>query len=183
MKVTRTTTIETEDFQIGDRISIDLDEFGVFYATVHKLTEEGALFIFDEYVTSRPMNDKWTNKGRFEKSDLKKWMNTTLLSAFPDNLRNRVVGLSIPSVGEMFGHDEWINKTFEKDIDEQLPLMKDRRNRIAYLDGQFEWGWLRNATKKSVSSYSFACVNPGGLADYSGASASIGVRPEFWLVK
>lgn len=184
MKVIRTTIIETEDFQIGDRISVELNGLGTFNATAHKLTEKGALFIFDEYVASCQMNDEWTNKGGFVKSDLKQWMDTTLLPAFPDNLRNRVIDLSIPSVGEMFGHDdEWFNKTFEKDTDEQLPLMKDRRNRIAYLDGQLEWGWLRNATKKSVSSSNFAIVGSSGRASYNNASNSYGVRPEFWLVK
>lgn len=184
MQVFRTTTIETENFQIGDRISINLDSFGTFMATIHKITDAGALVIFDEYVTSRPMNNDWTNKGGFKKSDLKKWMNTTLLSAFPEHLRTHIRELSIPSVGELFGHDDdWNEQTFETDSDEQLPLMKERRNRIAYLNNNWEWGWLRNATKKSVSSAYFAYVLNDGYTGYYGASNSGGVRPEFWLVR
>lgn len=184
MQVFRTTTIETEDFQIGDRISINLNGFGTFMATIHKITDAGALVIFDEYVASRPMNNDWTNKGGFEKSALKKWMNTTLLSAFPENLRTHIRELSIPSVGELFGHDDdWNEQIFETDSDEQLPLMKERRNRVAYLNNNWEWGWLRNATKKSLSSAYFACVGSIGLTLYSGASNSGGVRPEFWLVR
>lgn len=163
MQVIRTTTIETKDFQIGDRISIELNGFGVFTATVHKITDVGALIIFDEYVTSRPMNDDWTNEGGFEKSDLKKWINTTLLPAFPENLQSHIRELSIPSVGEMFGHDdEWNERTFEADSDEQLPLMKKRCNRVAYLNDNWEWGWLRNATKKNVSAAHFALVDSYG---------------------
>lgn len=184
MQVIRTSTIETKDFQIGDRISIELNGFGVFTATVHKITDEGALIIFDEYVTSRPMNDDRTNEGGFEKSDLKKWMNTTLLPAFPENLQSHIRELSIPSVGEMFGHDdEWDERTFEADSDEQLPLMKKRCNRVAYLKDNWKWGWLRNATKKVVSSAGFAGVDCDGDPNYYGASGSGGVRPEFWLVR
>lgn len=184
MQVFRTTTIETDDFQIGDRISIDLSGFGTFMATIHKITDAGALVIFDDYVVSRPMNDEWTNKGGFEHSDLKKWMNTTLLSAFPENLRTHIQELSIPSVEELFGHNnDWNEKTFETDSDEQLPLMKERRNRVAYFNNDWKWGWLRNATKKSVSSVHFANVGSLGGPYYTGASNSAGVRPEFWLVR
>lgn len=184
MQVFRTTTIETEDFQIGDRISIELKDLGTFMATIHKITDAGALVIFDEYVISRPMNDEWTNDGGFEKSDLKKWMNTALLSAFPENLRTHIRELSIPSIGELFGHDDdWNERTFETDSDEQLPLMKERRNRVAYLNNNWEWGWLRNATKKSVSSADFASVDDGGDTYCGNASNSYGVRPEFWLVR
>lgn len=52
MKIIRTTIIETEDFQIGDRIGIDLAGFGSF-----KVTDKGILFVFDEYDTPRPMNN------------------------------------------------------------------------------------------------------------------------------
>ncbi len=184
MQVIRTMSIETEDFQIGDRLPITLSGFGSFTATVHQVTDEGALFIFDEYVASRPMNEDNTNRGGFEKSDLREWMNTKLLSAFPEDLKNRIKELTIPSIGQMFGHeDEWDNEHFETDNDEQLPLMKERRYRVAYLDNRWEWGWLRNAMKKKHSAACFADVNGGGGTTCYGAAYSGGVRPAFWLVK
>ena len=68
--------------------------------------------------------------------------------------------------------------------DEQLPLMKQRRNRVAYYKNDCEFGWLRNATKKEFSSAYFAFVGNNGRADYYyAASFSYGVRPEFWLVR
>lgn len=180
MNVIRTMTIETEDFQIGDRLPITLTGFGSFMATVHKVTEEGTLFIFDEYVVSRPMNERNTNIGGFDQSDLKKWMNTTLLSAFPEDLKARIKELTIPSIGEMFGHeDEWDKAHFEMDTDEQLPLMRERHNRVAYLNNQWEWGWLRNATKKNVSAANFANVTSDGNTNCYNASVSGGVRPVF----
>lgn len=184
IKVLRRQELETREVMVGDQILVSLAEIGNFTATAHKITDKGVLFIFDEYVTSRPMNNQRTNAGGYEESDLKKWIDTVLLAAFPEELKNRIDDLSIPTVGELFGHDdEWNNEHFEPDEDEQLPLMKERRNRVAYLNDEWEWGWLRNAVKQRFSSATFAAVAAGGDTSYHGASASGGVRPEFWLVR
>lgn len=184
MKVLRKQEIETTNIQVGDQIVIPLAELGEFTATAHKVTDEGVMFIFDNYITCRPMNNRSTNKGGFEKSDLKKWMDTVLLMAFPEELRDKIYGLTLPTVGQIVGHeDEWDNKNLESDSDEQLPLMKECKNRIACFEDQLTWGWLRNATKEEFSSAYFAFVNRRGTADCSDASYSLGVRPEFWLVK
>ena len=163
---------------------IPLAELGEFTATAHKVTDEGVMFIFDDYVTRRPMNNRDTNKGGFEKSDLKKWMDTVLFMSFPEELRDKIYSLTLPTVGQIVGHeDEWDNKNLEADTDEQLPLMKECKNRIACFEDQLAWGWLRNATKEEFSSAYFANVTDnGGTACYY-ASDSGGVRPEFWLVK
>ena len=184
MKVLRKQEIDTANIQVGDQMVIPLAELGEFTATAHKVTDEGVMFIFDDYVTRRPMNNRDTNKGGFEKSDLKKWMDTVLFMAFPDELRDKIYGLTLPTVGQIVGHeDEWDNKNLEPDIDEQLPLMKECKNRIACFEDQLAWGWLRNATKEEFSSAYFAAVYGGGLPYSFGASSSRGVRPEFWLVK
>lgn len=184
IKVLRRQELETREVMVGDQILVSLAEIGNFTATAHKITDKGVLFIFDEYVTSRPMNNQRTNAGGYEESDLKKWIDTVLLAAFPEELKNRIDDLSIPTVGELFGHDdEWNNEHFEPDEDEQLPLMKERRNRVAYLNDEWEWGWLRNAVKQRFSSAYFAFVYYFGYPSYSSASHSYGVRPEFWLVR
>ena len=103
---------------------------------------------------------------------------------FPAVLKQRMIGLSIPTLGEICGWaDKWDRDHIEADGDEQLPLMKQRRNRVAYYKNDCEFGWLRNATKKEFSSASFALVGYGGATAYNNASASSGVRPEFWLVR
>ena len=61
--------------------------------------------------------------------------------------------------------------------------MKQRRNRVAYYKNDCEFGWLRNATKKEFSSANFARVGYFGYTSYYSASYSVGVRPEFWLVR
>ena len=184
MKVLRKQEIDTANIQVGDQMVIPLAELGEFIATAHKVTHEGVMFIFDEYVICRPMNNRSTNKGGFEKSDLKKWMDTVLLMAFPEELRDKIYGLTIPTVGQIVGHeDEWDNKNLEPDSDEQLPLMKECKNRIACFEDQLTWGWLRNATKEEFSSAGFAYVYFDGTTSFNSASNSYGVRPEFWLVK
>lgn len=184
IKVLRRQELETKEVMVGDQILVSLAEIGNFTATAHKITDKGVLFIFDEYVTSRPMNNQRTNEGGYEESDLKKWIDTVLLAAFPEELKSRIDDLSIPTVGELFGHDdEWDNEHFEPDEDEQLPLMKERRNRVAYFNNECEWGWLRNAVKQRFSSALFASVDGVGHTNSFYALASVGVRPEFWLVR
>lgn len=183
MKIIRKQEIETEEFQIGDQLTIALD--GKDYtATVQQIMEKGAVVMFDDYVARREMNKGWTNKGGFDASDLNKWMQEILLPMFPEELRPRIKNLAIPSVGQMFGHDdEWCKETFEADTDEQFPLMKIRKNRIAFFENRWGWGWLKNATKKSVSSGGFARVDGYGNSLYDHAAFVYGVRPVFLLVR
>lgn len=177
-------TFLPDNIEVGDQIEIPLEGLGTFMATVHKVTDDKVLFIFDDYVTQRPMNDKNTNKGGYDESDLKDWIDVELFNKFPQEFRKRMSNLTIPTVGQMFGwDDEWNRNTFERDDNAQLPLMKLRRNRVAYYDNNISYGWLRNATKKIVSSPLFAFVSYCGDATYNYASGSFGVRPEFWLVR
>lgn len=167
-----------KDAEVEDKTTIKLDGLGEFAATVHKVTDDKVMLIFDDYVAKRPMNESGTNKGGFEDSDLNKWLHTEFVKALPYSIRARLTDVTIPTVGEMFGwDDEWDRNHFEADNDKQLPLMKQKRNRVAYYNNECECGWLRNATKKEFSSAFFALVTYGGHAGFSGASYSYGVRP------
>ncbi len=173
-----------DNIEVGDQIEIPLEGLGTFTATVHKVTDDKVLFIFDDYVAQCPMNNRCTNKNGYDESDLKDWIDVELFNKFPQKFRKRMSNLSIPTVGQMFGWDDERNRdTFERDDDERLPLMTLRRNRAAYYDNNISYGWLRNATKQNVSSTYFAIVGYDGDATYGTASNSYGVRPEFWLIK
>lgn len=175
---------DLKDAEVGDKTTIKLDGLGEFAATVHKVTDDKVMLIFDDYVAERPMNESDTNKGGFEYSDLNEWLHTEFVKAIPYSIRARLTDVTIPTVGEMFGwDDEWNRNYFEADNDKQLPLMKQRRNRVAYYNNECECGWLRNATKKEFSSAYFAVVINFGGAGSGLASGSVGVRPEIWLVK
>ena len=179
-----TSSILPNDIAVGDQIEIPLGDLGTFTATVHMVKGDRVLFLFDDYIAKRPMNENGSNEGGYEKSDLKKWIENDLFKMFPEVLRNHMTGLTIPTLGEICGWgDNWDKEHIEPDGDEQLPLMKQRRNRVAYYKNDCEFGWLRNATKKEFSSAGFAGVIRGGSTAYANASDSFGVRPEFWLVR
>lgn len=173
---------DLKDAEVGDKTFMELDGLGVFTATVHKVTDDKVMLIFDDYVTRRPMNESDTNNGGFEDSDLNKWLHTEFVKALPYSIRARLTDVTIPTVGEMFGwDDEWDRNHFEADNDKQLPLMKQRYNRVAHYS--IELCWLRNATKKEFSSVYFALVRNYDSAICDRASTSHGVRPEIWLTK
>ena len=164
--------LKPSEIKVGDKISVELKGLGTFMATAHKVTANEILFITDEYIASKPMYG------------LQEWIETSVYDAFPEELKGRVKNLTIPTVGHVFGWDDkWCRKTFVRDDTEQLPLMKERRNRVAYLDNDYEWGWLRNSTKREISLNAFAFVDGDGNVCCNCASNSYGVRLEFTLVK
>lgn len=174
--------IHPRDIKVGDQIEVPLDGIGTFMATAHQITDEGILFIFDDCITRRQINSNGKNKGGFEKSELAEWMRSTLYEAFPEELKKKLQYITLPSYGQMFGHDEWYEKAIVPDDDEQLPLMKIRKNRMCTYENDNCWYWLRNATKEDYSSGDcFAFVDGNGFADYANASYGRGVRPAFLL--
>ena len=185
MKIIRKTEIDTNILEVGDQMEIELSELGKFTATVHRVADQGALIIFDDCVTERPMNEDDTKDGGFWDSDLCKWMNKELIEVFPQEIVPAMhvyengSRLRIPTYGEMFGHDG-LYENFEADRDNQLPLMKDRKNRICISpDDEYCWYWLQNKLRGVYSAANFALVAYYGFAGYYSASGSYGVRPAF----
>ena len=185
MKLIRRTEVQadgTDIPNIGDQLVIELEGLGRFTATAQGHDQGGTWFIFDDCVARRKMNERYTNIGGYENSDLSKWIKDELLKKFPEEIKVRIMEISIPTYGQIFGHDEFYQKYIEPDDDEQFLLMKERKNAIACYDNETAWYWLKNATKRSVSSACFACVNDFGIATYYGAGNTFGVRPAFLFV-
>ena len=173
MKVMRKQEMETNNIQIGDQIQL-----GKYTATCQKVTDGKALFLLDQYL-DKPyaMNATNTNKGGYGASDLRAEFKNIILDPNFDSIRSFLVPfengdfMRLPTVGEMFGHNDA----------QQWELMKDRRNRIALREGdEYEWGWLQNEVKESAAH--FALVPWDGCSGYLGAAASLGVRPTLQLV-
>ena len=201
MMVLRKNEVEVNKVRIGDQITIQLAEFGDFTATVQKITDKGSLFMFDQYVISRPMNLTSTNEGGFEKSDLKKWMNDELLPLFPESLRGKIENLTIPTYGQIFGHDNLYSGLVEPDDTDRFPLMTKRINRVTDFNNdnwsnflkRFEPGWLQNRIlpelpgliqpSSSKGKSHFAAVTNTGEASSLDATDAAGVRPVFLLVE
>jgi len=179
--VQRTIMIETDDYEVGDVITFSLTTGEVVSAMAVRQEEDGMLFVFvdclkDEY----PMNETDTTKGGYEASNLRKVLNTDILSSFPAVIRNRMKPvykedkLRLLTAMEVFGENEY----GDEDNGVYLPLMKKRRNRIAfqgYATDEWEWYWLQNTYRASA----FVCVLPIGSANFANASNSLGVRPAF----
>ncbi len=166
------------EFKVGDQI-----EVGKYTATCQKITRKGALFLLDQYLdTAYQMNRENTNEGGYETSDLRKELQKEEVLNIFSSIRSIMVPfkngdlLRIPYAEEFFGDVDGYEPRGKK----QWSLMKDRKNCIAIREGEaYEWGWLQNKVKSS--SACFAVVSHGGLALYSGASGSFGVRPVFRL--
>ena len=179
MKIERMTEIETSDIEVGDRIHV-----AHYTATCQEITPKGALFLMDQYLDKRmPMNKKNTNKGGYAKSDLREALQSEeVLNIFAD-IRDHMVPfdngdlLRIPFHGEIFGQED--AEYFEPDGCEQWELMKDRKNRVAFRQNCWEWGWLQNKRKGSATY--FCVVNDFGYAYDWNASNSLGVRPAFLI--
>lgn len=195
MKVKRKMTVDTEMFELGDVISFKLTTGEKVQARAVKETPEGMLFVtVDCLKEEQPMFKNTDDMGRVEicyfNSDLRHTLNNEILATFPEEIRNRMVGmrigngtefdlLRIPSEKEIFGTNEYGQ---EEGKVEQFKGMKNRRNRIAWQGsktGEFEWYWLMNRHKK-YASY-FAGVYGSGYTGYYSASDSLGVRPVFLL--
>lgn len=186
MKVKRTIEIETENlrygFEVGDQITI-----GHYTATCQATPgADVGLFFLDQYLDkAMQMNRRNTNLGGYADSDLRKELNSDkILKTFKGlelvPFENGDL-LRLPFYGELFGHDDWYESgAVEPDSCEQLPLMKDRRNRIASRKGEeYEWGWLQNRRQESAAP--FCNVADLGAATARGASGSVGVRPAFLI--
>lgn len=128
------------------------------------------------------MNEGDTNKGGFADSFLNRRLYYELKPELPEFITRRLIKLSVPTYGMIFGHDEFYDK-FEPDSDDQLPCMKVCKNRIATLEDDTRWYWLWNATKKDVSATCFARVHDGGYAHYDIAGDVGGVRPIILIEK
>lgn len=183
MKVLRKMETETAALQVGDVIELK----DGYTATCQKVDEDGALFLLDQYLDFRaPMNDEGTNRGGYYASDLRKWLQGQLDEFLPEDLQEHLGTfedddlLRLPYYDEMF--DELDPDYVEPDGMEQWPLMKDRKNRIAFhRSGDWDWGWLIN--KRVQSTTLFCIVDNYGYASHDSASNFGGVRPAFRIIK
>ena len=165
MKIFRKTEFDTDEFMIGDQI-----DCGFGLATCQKVSEKGALFFTDDY----------DNEAR-EHIGLLEYLNSEEgLAGFSDEIRERLVGeVRVPYAGEMFPKGEI--GFLEDDDCEQLPLMKERRNRIAFCQDKRKWGWLMNRSKRYAAYFGYVALS--GSASYYSASYASGVRRAFLIKK
>lgn len=194
MEVIRKITVDTELFELGDTISFELTTGEQVQAMAVRETPNGMLFMFiDCLKTEQKMFENVNNAEvvDYAHSDLRKKLNGEILESFPEEIRERMVGmrvgqtncfdmLRIPTEREIFGENPY-GEDEPKSV-RRFYGMEERRNRIAWQGsktGEFEWYWLQNKVEDSASI--FASVLDYGGADFANASYSHGVRPLFLL--
>ena len=189
MKVRRTMKMKVQRFEVGDVIRFKLTDGEKVEAVAVKQVGNNMLFIHTDCLKKEyPMYDEYNEDGYgdFGSSDLRKHLNSDILSRYPRKIREKMVAfddgdmLSIPTEKEIFGTNEY-GEEESADI-KQLECMKQRRNRIAFQGfgtDVWEWYWLANRHKSSASD--FAGVRNGGSSGYGDASDSHGVRPLFCI--
>ena len=184
MKVKRMIKSDVDTFRVGDIIKFKLTDGEKVQAMAVQQENDGMLFclvdcLADEY----SMNETNTNEGGYEDSDLRKKLNTEIIARFPADIKAMMVPfgngdcLRLPTEKEIFGENYY--GEYESPYVQQWKPMKQRRNRIAFQgkNGSWEWYWLQNKCRESAAG--FADVTDGGVAGFTGASGSDGVRPAF----
>lgn len=194
MEVIRKITVDTELFELGDVISFDLTTGEKVQAMAVRETPNGMLFMTVDCLKNEYKMFENPNRVEvvdYEHSDLRKKLNGEILDTFPEEIRERMVGmrvgqtncfdmLRIPIEREIFGENPY--GADEPKSVRRFYGMEERRNRIAWQGsktGEFEWYWLQNRVEDTASR--FANVNYNGYAYYYSASYSHGVRPVFLL--
>lgn len=190
MKVIRKQTIDTEQFELGDEICFKLTTGEEVNAKAVQKCEDGMLFITNGCIEKEmPMYENPSKEHLdYLHSDLRKYLNNELLPLFPEDIRSRMLSMTIkgsyyedylriPTEKEIFGKNHWNTKDPHT---KQFYGMNHRRNRIA-TDGKDElkWHWLQNC----VFDANFVYVTGYGCACFIKASTPVGVRLVFKLGK
>ena len=187
MKVMRrneVTVNKETGFEVGDQIKI----WRFYTATCQKVGKNGAIFMMDQYLDhAAAINTNEKNESGYEKSDLRRVLQDMVRHPMFDEVRSMLVPFKngdyfrIPTAEEMLGAEE-AHKYYEiLNNKKQWPLMKDRKNRIAFRgeNQEIEWGWLQNKRKNSTFLFGIlACSGDNYGANASGIN---GVRVVFRL--
>lgn len=171
----------------GEEVSFDVgkNESGKIYFVMHDCLKE-----------KKPMNKDWTNKGGWEKSDMRKYLNEEVIELLPDELKAVIKPTKIVQVWnkrqetedklfllsrtQVFGKNG-VNELTDLN-DSQIDIFKNQRAWVKELGSYgtlYSW-WLRSPN--SSNSDTFCSVYTDGTPyNYFGASYSFGVAPAFCI--
>lgn len=187
-----------ELLQVGDELDITLKTGEELTVQAVGTTERGLIFLLKDCMKGEHgMNKRMTNKGGWRDSEMRLWLNETIIHMLPDELREMIVPrrivqtmdgerlesedkLWLPSFTEMFGKEgaeDWA----PADTDEtQLELFSTERSRVKERPGNGTWWyWLRSP--HGSNSAAFCIVVSSGTASCGVASRARGVAFGFCL--
>ena len=163
-----------ELLQVGDELDITLKTGEELTVQAVGTTERGLIFLLKDCMKDEHgMKKRMTSKGGWRDSEMRLWLNETIIRMLPDELREMIVPrrivqtmdgerlesedkLWLPSFTEMFGKEgaeDWA----PADTDEtQLELFSTERSRVKERPGSA----LRVAATPRVSALSTATATP-----------------------
>ena len=171
----------------GEEVSFDIgkDESGKVYFIMHDCLKE-----------PKPMNSEYTNKGGWEESDMRRYLNEEVIKLLPDELQEIIKPTKIVQIWDgkrretedklfllsrtqAFGKD----KSYEaiEPNDSQIDIFENQRERVKKceeVEDVYRW-WLRSPN--SSYSYYFCNVTTDGTVDHNFANFSSGVAPAFCI--
>ena len=175
----------TETLNVGDIISIVLkngENMRIAVAGVNTYAENEVVFAFKDILSEEHyMNERYTNEGGYEASDMAAYLDTEIFGLLPDDLQEvikerRGHKLWLFSRREVFGED---GRYICPEEDVQLPYYKDAENRVKTRDGETDWWWL--ASPSAANTTDFADVSSNGYSSDDCAGNSFGVAPGFCI--
>ena len=184
IEVKRMVKVNVDTLKVGDIIKFRLTNGAKVQAMAMQQEKDDMIFCLVGCLPGEyPMNNTCTNKGGYEKSDLRKKLNDEFLNLFPVALTDMMAPfengdlLRIPTEKEIFGENCY--GEYENQVKQWKP-MKKRKNRMAFDSAKGEslqWYWLINKVRESTIYFSFA--DRAGCAGFDSAFISYGVRPVF----
>lgn len=153
--------------------------------------DEGVIGLKNCLREEHRMNNDWTNKGGWEATEMRRYLNEEVFAVLPDELqaiiKPRTLGsgehtfedkLWLFSEAEIFGEQDWTEK--EPDRGTQFEYFKDPSNRVKLdADGDATWWW--GLSPYASSSTTFCYVYSYGSAYSLSASLSRGVCFGFYI--
>lgn len=173
---------------VGDYISVMLKDgtpMRIAVAGIDHYNENEVIFAFKDIMPNeKPMNAEYANRGGYEASDMRTYLNEELFALLPDDLQEvikerRGDKLWLFSRREVFGEDSMDYRYKSPEDDKQLPYYEDMANRVKLRNGDTDWWWL--ASPSSAIASNFCYVNNYGDSYGHNASASSGVAPGFCI--
>lgn len=173
-------------FSVGDIISIVLDNgenMRITVAGVNTYAENEVVFAFKDILSEEHyMNERYTNEGGYEASDMAEYLDTEIFNLLPSDLQGvikerRGHKLWLFSRCEVFGKDRRRYICPEEDV--QLPYYKDAENRVKLRKGISGTWWLSSFSGDNATD--FSCVYSYGNSVSTSANYSRGVSPGFCI--
>jgi hypothetical protein len=178
-------------FAVGDEITEMLttgEDVTVVVAGIDLYNKNEVVFAFKNSLKTRyHMNSRTGNKGGYQQSDMRFYLNKEVLSTLPDSLSGVIkkrkfahfeAALWLPSEFEIFGENVYGQK---EDADKHIPYYKTPINRVKALsdDGSAYIWWERSPY--CYYSTHFCAVGSIGTAGGTDASGAFGVAPCFCI--